>query len=120
MPAQQDALTGARLTPYCPQAMALADAARGFQSPNFSQVPAPGFQPPVATPSGVKILPTGVATPTAPTIVYVPGYGTAIEPGEPAEQAVPQDMPGPASFSGVGMLAVALGVGFLFGGRRRK
>jgi hypothetical protein len=123
IPGQMEALTAAGKTPYCPQ---FAPGGQGsvalpvsqYQPPALSQVPAPGFQLQQAGASGARLLPTGVSTATAPTIITLPGGQTQILPAQPPEQA---DAP-PAGFLTEPWVPYAAGgllLFFLFGRKKR-
>lgn len=84
---QMEALKNAGLTPYCPQYVPPNQIAQPAPPPALSQVPAPGFQLQTQGASGARLLPTGVSTATAPTIITLPGGQAQVIPAEPAPQA---------------------------------
>jgi hypothetical protein len=117
LPGQMDALKAAGLTPYCPQYQPPGSVA--LPPPALSQVPAPGFQLQTAGASGARLYPTGVATPTAPTIVTLSSGQAQVIPAEPAQEAGVLDEAG--MFSGGSWLpwaAISLGLAFAFGKKR--
>lgn len=86
LPGQLDALKAAGLTPYCPQYVPQAPAASvALPAPALSQVPAPGFQQQTVSASGARLYPTGVATPTAPTVITLDTGQAQVIPAEPAK-----------------------------------
>jgi hypothetical protein len=80
------------------------------QPPLIQQTLAPGYQPSTVTSSGARILTTGVSTPSAPTVISVPGGGGGmmVLPAEPAEQ-------GSVEEAGLNpWMMAALGIGLFF------
>lgn len=126
LPGQQEALAAAGLVPSCPEVPSQPQRVYvpTTQAPSqplyappitISQVPAPGWSKPNYTPSGTRILPTGVSTPTGPQTVFVPGYGPAVLEPEGAEQAPPEDMPMEINWT-----LVLVGAGLMLALARRK
>lgn len=102
---QQEALAAAGLVPTCPQ---LGPVAAASAPPTFTQIAAPGFTQQTTTPSGARILPTGVATATAPQIIMLPGGTPAVLPAEPAETEAAAPAPSMAGGLALGLGALAL------------
>lgn len=85
---QKEALIAAGRLPQCPQVGPTTEgfgpAPTGPPAINFSQTAAPGFTAQTRASSGAAILPTGVATPSAPIVITLPGGQIYQEPAQPA------------------------------------
>jgi len=100
--------------------VAAAPAQQTFAPPQVQQIQAPGYTNPSVTSSGAAIMPSGVATPSAPTPIYISTPGAPIDFGAPIDTGVPAPEVQAAGFPPVGMLLLAgLGLYFVFGGKRQ-